>query len=335
MRCLLLLLLLVLPVAARGGPETPMVVPEALTYDVKTLAEYLTSSASTPRLKAERIFLWITANINYDIPMLRATRDGGHRDCSPATVLKRRQSVCQGYANLFQALGRQSGLEVEVIGGWARSSATSAGDSHAWNAVKLDGNWELVDCTWGAGFVRGDDFHRSFAPFYFLTSPKELITSHFPQESRWQLLDNPISRAEYEQLTPIRPYSSGVGQIIPLQPYTSGGGNQPSQASPPAIQAAVSLATPRQLASYTYRGARLIRPTSGTLKSGSVEFHLEVPLADRVLVTTGGQSYALLPAPGKVGQFRALVPVTSGPLRVLAEFGASGRLEQLLEYEVR
>ena len=325
MKRLLLLLLLVWPAWAR--PEQPIVVPLDQSYDVDRLASYLTGTANTPRLKAERIFLWITANINYDIPMLR-DRSGAARDCTPSTVLRRRQSICQGYANLFQALGRKAGLEVEVIGGWARSAA-GKGDSHAWNAVMLDGSWQLVDCTWGAGFVRGDDYHRSFAPFYFLPTPKELITSHFPIDSKWQLLDSPISRAEFDQLTPIRPYSSGSGSIIPLQDYTQGA----AAAAPGRTSGSAALASPRLLSSFHYRGVRLILPQSGTLKPGASEFHLEVPLADRVWVSSGEQNYALVPVPRKLGEYRAMVPISPGTIRVMAEFGGSGRFEPLLEFE--
>lgn len=328
---LIFIWLLVAPAWGRGGSERPIVVPDHLSQDVTSLARYLTASAASPRLKAERIFLWITANINYDVPMLRATEGGGFRDCTPANVLRRRQSVCQGYANLFQALGRQAGLEVEVVGGWARSNI-SAGDSHAWNAIKLDGSWYLVDCTWGAGYVKGDDYYRSFAPFYFMTAPKDLITSHFPEEPRWQLLDNPISREEFDQLTPIRPYASGTGQLIQLLPHGASPGAGDTVAGNPI---GPTLATPRLMASFNYRGARLLKPAAGTLKAGPVEFHLDVPQADRVLVFTGGQSYALVPVPQKFGQFRALVPLVSGQVRVLAEFGASGRLEPLLDYDCR
>ncbi|MBT9586012.1 hypothetical protein IV102_21910 [bacterium] len=324
---LLLLLLWVLPAWGKG-PEQPMAVPAHLSQDVDSLATYLTGTANTPRLKAERLFLWVTANINYDIPMLRGMKGSSSRDCTPATVLRRRQSVCQGYANLYQALCLKAGLQAEVVGGWARSSG-GGGDSHAWNAVMLDGAWALVDCTWGAGFVRGDDFHRSFSPFYFMSNPKELITSHFPDDPQWQMLDSPITRADFDKLTPFRPYSSGTGTIISLQDYSQG------QAIPTSTPAAAGLTAPRLLSSFNYRGVRLILPTAGTLKAGPSEFHLEVPSADRVLVTTGEQTYALLPVPKKFGQYRAMVPIVSGKIRVLAEFGGSGRLEPLLEYDSR
>lgn len=334
MKRTLAIALLLLGTALAKGPEAPLVVPEQYTQDANRLADYLTGAANVPRQKAERIYNWIAANINYDIYMLRAPK-GAVRDCSPPTVLKRRQSVCAGYATLFEAMAKRAGLKVETVTGVGRSQAGGAAESHAWNAVMLDGEWKLLDCTWGAGFVNGDDFHRAYSDFYFLSDPHEFLTTHFPDDPKWQLVDPPISRAEFDKLSPIKEPRGGMGTIIPIQDY-SGEAAPPAPVRPVSSAVEVSnLTAPRRLASFAYRGARLVKPNEGTLRSGSLEFHLDVPLADRVLVTSGGQSFALIGVPGKVGQFRAMVPISAGPVKVMAEFGSSGRLEPLLEYEAR
>lgn len=329
----LLIVLLLFGVALARGPEGALEVPLQYQQDHNKLADYLTGTANTPRLKAERIYNWIAANINYDLFMLRAFKTAG-RDCSPATVLQRRQSVCQGYANLYDAMARRAGLQTEIVVGLGRSQDGGKAESHAWNAVMLDGQWKLLDCTWGAGFVNGSDYHRSPTEFYFCADPKEFLTSHFPEDSKWQLVDAPISRAEFDQLSPAKAPRAGMGSIIAIQDFT---GAAPANQAPAGVSGptGVGLATPRRYASFSYRGTRLVKPSEGTLRSGNVEFHLEVPLADRVLVTSGGTSYALVGVPGKVGTFRSLVPISSGQVKVLAEFGSSGRLEPLLEYDAR
>ena len=50
---------------------------------------------------------------------------------------------CEGYAKSMQYLCDLSGIESTVIVG-----TNSAGSSHAWNVIKLGGNWYNVDCTW-------------------------------------------------------------------------------------------------------------------------------------------------------------------------------------------
>ena len=334
MRFLLIVGLLLCSTAWAKGPEAALEVPQPYQQDCNRLADYLTGTANTPRLKAERIYRWIAANINYDIYMLRAPKSAP-RDCSPATVLQRRQSVCQGYATLYDAMAKRAGLKTEIVVGIGRSMDGGKAESHAWNAVMLDGEWKLLDCTWGAGYVNGSDFHRSPTDFYFCSDPKEFLTSHFPDDSKWQLVDSPIGRADFDALVPVKEPHSGMGTIIPIQDYSGTAGPVPAGPANSPVATGAPLAVPRKFVSFNYRSTRLVKPSEGTLRSGSVEFHLEVPMADRVLVTTGGTSYALVGVPGKMGQFRSMVPISSGEVKVLAEFGSSGRLEPLLQYDAR
>ncbi len=57
------------------------------------------------------------------------------------------EARCAGYCDVFRLLGRLAGLEVEMIGGpTTRDESGSKG--HAWNLVKLDGRWYIVDTVW-------------------------------------------------------------------------------------------------------------------------------------------------------------------------------------------
>lgn len=119
-------------------------------------------------------------------------------------MLARRSTVCDGYANLFCALATRVGLTAEKITGDARGldfapAISSPAGNHAWNAVLLQGRWQLLDATWGAGHVLEQHFVREFEPFYFLTPPEQFICSHFPHDPHWQLLATPVSRATFEQ----------------------------------------------------------------------------------------------------------------------------------------
>ncbi len=54
---------------------------------------------------------------------------------------------CAGYCDVFRLLGRLAGLEVEMIGG-PTSRDASGSKGHAWNLVRLDGLWYVVDAAW-------------------------------------------------------------------------------------------------------------------------------------------------------------------------------------------
>lgn len=58
-------------------------------------------------------------------------------------VLLEGTGVCQSYAVAFTALAQEAGVEALYVGG-----EVDTGDLHAWNLVKIDGQWLAVDVTW-------------------------------------------------------------------------------------------------------------------------------------------------------------------------------------------
>ena len=197
--------------------------PSWAEQSLPSLAGYLTQPAKRDQDKARAIYRWITHKIDYDNRSL-STSNGG--DNSPEKVLQNRHTGSEGYARLFQRLGELAGLEVAVITGYSKSYRYSVEQphllNHVWNAVKLDGQWQLLDVTWGAGYWDEEQkqFVRLFQPHYFLTPPAQFIADHFPNDSQWQLLQSPISKAEYEQRVYPRAIFFETGLTIGSHPDT-------------------------------------------------------------------------------------------------------------------
>ena len=56
-------------------------------------------------------------------------------------------TVCAGYAKSFKILSEEYGIPCALITGLGVTGVGKS-EAHAWNAVKLDGKWYAVDCTW-------------------------------------------------------------------------------------------------------------------------------------------------------------------------------------------
>ena len=281
--------------------------PPTVEASVPALAAYLVRAGPDEITKARALYRWVTGHIDYDV---RGFRTGRYGDLSPEGVLRRRSTVCEGYARLAQALGTAMGLEVQVVSGWSKGYGYVSGQrfdgptNHAWNAVRIDGQWRLMDATWGAGYLdEHTQFVHRFQEHYFLTAPDEFIFDHLPQDPRWQLLAQPISAAEYENLVYLRPMFFVAGFRI---------GNHPRARIAAADRVSVTLG--------------VTRPVQVTARV--VEAASDRPLAEELtfvqVSATGARIDAVFPRAGDY------------VLRVFAKpLGTDGSLEWVLDYRVR
>ena len=85
---------------------------------------------------------------------------------------------CEGYAFAFDYLCKMADIDCFTVSG-----TNSEGALHAWNAVKLDGMWYNVDCTWDDPILSpvDEDYVRYY---YFLASDSDISgVTHFPDNT--------------------------------------------------------------------------------------------------------------------------------------------------------
>ena len=184
---------------------------------ITELAAILSGNANTEMEKARIIYAWVTQHITYDVAaFLDAVNNGNYPEVNPEKVLRDRTTICSGYSNLYFALADAMNLESVIVAGYAKGATPSLDKfqdvNHAWNAVKIDGAWYLLDATWGAGSVIEEKFEPEYKPYYFATAPDKFINNHFPSDRGWQLLAETYTRAEFDNLPKIssRFYNLGL-----------------------------------------------------------------------------------------------------------------------------
>jgi|GEM_PF-1331295 len=194
-------------IAAQSVDEHARSLAGFRSENLDSLSKLLTKNFSSDSEKVRSVFVWVAENIAYDVALYTdrvkfANVLQHHKDQSQsvAEVFKHRKAVCEGYANLVKALCMHSGIRCKTVEGIGRPKKNAA-ELHGWNAVWINGNWNLLDVTWAAGAIdtRTKKFQKSFDDTYFLMPPEEFIKTHYPFDPMWQLIFNPVSKKEFDE----------------------------------------------------------------------------------------------------------------------------------------
>jgi hypothetical protein len=183
------------------------------------MTNILTQKYSSQIEKLRSIFIWITENIKYDCDFLNKDEDPPSFECEGDSiscadglskwemeyinkVLKKKRTICQGYSMLLKKMCDISGIECEIISGYAKNKSYQVGipfiADHAWNAVRIDSVYYFLDATWAAGFcplcIFDDDlyceFVKSYKNYYWLTPFNKLVRDHYPSNGKWVMEPN-------------------------------------------------------------------------------------------------------------------------------------------------
>lgn len=175
------------------------------------LTHKLTHKLPTDVEKFRAIYTWICLNIKGDDNQHKRVSRNRKKYLNDSTallkwnnsykkvafkkLLKRKKTMCTGYAYLVKELAQLAGIESKIIDGYGRS-VTSNIDSlempnHSWNAVKLNNKWYLCDATWSSGYMNGNGkFIKDYNDGYFLTEPNLFAKNHYPLDKKWLLNSN-------------------------------------------------------------------------------------------------------------------------------------------------
>lgn len=100
------------------------------------------------------------------------------------SVFLNRESVCLGYAKAVQYLLQKLDVESTVVTG-----SVLTGESHAWNLVKVNGQYYYLDATWGdASYTSTGDEETALSNInydYLCITTQDLLKTH--------IIDHPIS----------------------------------------------------------------------------------------------------------------------------------------------
>ena len=193
---------------------------------VKKLCGEIEATAANDFEKAKMAHDAVCVLISYDAKNFWA---GTVPEQDYENVLKTKTAVCEGYANTFLEFCTVLKIRCEKVTGYARGVGTSlqnegspTDSNHAWNAVRINDCWYLVDCTWDSGHMEGKNSKQDYNTDWLFLKPEHCIYSHYPSFSKQQLLSPAVTAAEFSALPDLRPkFFDAASAYAPLAKTTT------------------------------------------------------------------------------------------------------------------
>ena len=192
--------------------------PDSLTKTTESIANYLTTTFKTENERVRGIFVWVAANIQYDVENMFAINFYERKEDKISKPLKTRKGICENYAALFNDICLKSGIKSFVIEGYTKQNELADYIPHAWCAAFIDSAWFMFDPTWGSGYLHDRKFYKKLNNHYFKVQPSTLIKAHMPFDYLWQFLNYPITNQEFydgkTQQNKSKPYFNYIDSIL-------------------------------------------------------------------------------------------------------------------------
>lgn len=179
--------------------------PDA-TFD--SITAFVNNNFQTQEDRSRAYYTWIALNISYDVERLnelnlmkmfsvnRVTSIGQKTN----DVLKNKKAVCEGYSNLMVDFCKASSIPCFLVCGYVKTPEGNIPEIlHAWNVLRIDSAWTMLDITWSSGYLNLENkYVKRFSNKYFMPKPKIFVKDHLPLDPMWQLLRNPFTKKDFE-----------------------------------------------------------------------------------------------------------------------------------------
>lgn len=172
-------------------------IPSAETKSTRQISNYIQSKFKSDKDKIRAVYFFTANYLSYDFE----NRFNINLNLTPKDrvekALQTRKGVCSNYAELFNELANNLGIESYVIDGITKQNGVNDALSHSWNAAKINSNWYLFDATWGSGYVSENQYLKKIDDNYFMVKPDSMILTHLPFDYLWQFSNYPLGSEQF------------------------------------------------------------------------------------------------------------------------------------------
>lgn len=147
----------VLEISYHHTKEDAVLMQETIKEEAERVVAEVVRDGMTDLEKAQTLNNYLTSTAEYDYAALDVVENLLPLEELPEEyeyawnaygILIEKAGVCMSYAYAYKALCDEAGLECIVVTGIVTDSSTG----HAWNKVRIDNNWRLIDVTWNDSY---------------------------------------------------------------------------------------------------------------------------------------------------------------------------------------
>ncbi len=203
---------------------------EYYAYAKELLSQILDESMSDVEI-AHAIYDWIMWRVSYDsaasyVDEIEDAVKLGAFYIEGVLTDENYTAVCDGMSKTYSLLCNMAGLPCVRVTGYADSGGGMGG--HAWNKVKVDGEWYVVDCTWG-DYETSVEYYKYITPFrktlmsfsgetasheYFLLTDGQISLTHEEDENTAYPKTSPLPYNAYNE-------SEDLGFVVSGKRYSA------------------------------------------------------------------------------------------------------------------
>ena len=145
------------------------------------------------------VYYWISLNIKINC------EDAFSQYSSAVNTFNEGKSSSVGISALFSTMVSNLGIQSNNIEGVSKINTDNNENGelietkeYVWNYALIENKYYLFDPTKGTGYCNGKTFVKQNLDFFFGTNPDYLIYTNYPDNSKWQLLDNIVSKSQFD-----------------------------------------------------------------------------------------------------------------------------------------
>ncbi|TSJ41214.1 hypothetical protein FO442_14985 [Fluviicola chungangensis] len=171
---------------------------------LKKVVRLMQDSCKTELERVYTIYTYIAGYYKYDLNRLKLIyKREIKRELYLSEVIKKKKGVCGDFSNLFATLCDSLDIGCYRVSGYSRNfnlfhPVRKNYYNHSWNVVRVDGNWYLLDVTFGMQHFTKKKFDKERIDYEFLfTDPITFGIRHLPADPGFQLVTRQRSYTDF------------------------------------------------------------------------------------------------------------------------------------------